>query len=209
MEQLAAALVEVCTEPLTGDGVTSAGLADRVAVLARIRTTVDSELGRAVTAAEAHDVLPHSATTTLQRQGSWSGSGASSVITAARFVRRHDSLRQLWQLAHVSADVVAVLARGLRGLPANVEADIVAAVTPELPRLSVAAVRVVVMRALDLIRPADRDATEQRDWDRRCLVATRHGGMTMLTADLPGLEGEAVMSALNALAESLRVKGDG
>ena len=33
--------------------------------------------------------------------------------------------------------------------------------------------------------------------------------MTMITADLPGIDGAAVMAALEALAESLRVEGDG
>ena len=51
-------------------------------------------------------------------------------------------------------------------------------------------------------------AAQADDWDRRGLTSTRHGGMTMISADLPGVEGEAVLAALDALAESLRVDGD-
>ncbi|MFN8126128.1 MAG: HNH endonuclease signature motif containing protein [Candidatus Nanopelagicales bacterium] len=91
----------------------------------------------------------------------------------------------------------------------DVECQIVSAVLPSLDRLSVAAVKLVVAHALDLLHPDDRDAAEQADYDRRSLSWTHHGGMTMITADLPGIDGTAVTAALTALAESLRRDGDG
>jgi hypothetical protein len=61
---------------------------------------------------------------------------------------------------------------------------------------------------LDHLHPDDREAQEQTDWDRRCVSATRHAGMTMIHADLPTLEADALLTALYAIAESLRVEGD-
>ncbi|MFN8125263.1 MAG: DUF222 domain-containing protein [Candidatus Nanopelagicales bacterium] len=193
---------------VTGDLATASGLANRVTVLARVRTALDAELGRSLSAAECHDVLPHTPATHLNRSAAWTSRTASTVITAARFAQRHPALAEQWRTATLSTDVVATLARGLRGLPALTESQVVRAVAPELPKLSIAGVKLLVGRALDLLHPDDREASEQTDYDRRRLVATSHGGMTMIDADLPGLEGQAVMSALDALAESLRVAGD-
>ncbi len=208
VRQLAAAVTTVCTEPLAGDLTTASGLTDRVAVLARVRAVLDAEVGRSVALAEHLDVLPHRPVTFLQRHGQWSAPAASAVLTAARFCDRHPAVGDLWRQGRVATEVVATLARGLRPLTSSTRDDVVAAVWEELPQMSVAAVRVLVSRTLDLLHPEDRARHEQDDWDRRCLVATRHGGMTMITADLPMVEGDAVMAALDALAESLRVAGD-
>ena len=198
----------VAAGPVSGDVVTGAGLADRVTVLARLRTVLDAEIARTLVAAQSADVLPHTAATHLQRHAAWSGADASEVLTAGRFAARHRDLAVLWRSGQVSAGVVAVIARGLRGVSAEVEAQFLAAVLDKLPRLSVKAVKVLLARTLDLLFPHDADAREQTDWDRRSLVATTHGGMTMISADLPAVEGQAVMAALDAVADSLRVAGD-
>jgi hypothetical protein len=89
-----------------------------------------------------------------------------------------------------------------------VETKFLDAVVDQLPNLSVKGVKVLIAQTLDYLHPGDREAQEQTDWDRRGLTSTRHGAMTMISADLPGVEGEAVLAALDALAESLRVDGD-
>ena len=62
---------------------------------------------------------------------------------------------------------------------------------------------------LGLLRPDDTEAQEQRNWDRRSVTATSHAGMVMITADLPALEGETFLAALDALAAAQRAEGDG
>ena len=69
-----------------------------------------------------------------------------------------------------------------------------------LPELSVPGVKAVAARAVELLRPHDTDAAEQRDWDDRALVLTHYGSMTLITGRLPGVEGEALATALTALA---------
>ena len=205
---LAGLLAEICAEPLPGQAATGVGLTDRVTVLARVRAVLDAEVARSLVAAEAFDALPHTAATHLQRSAAWSGSDASAVVVAGRFAHRHPDLASLWRSGEVSTAAVAVIARGMRGLTAEVEDQFLAAVIDKLPRLSVKAVKVLLARTLDLLFPDDVESREQTEWDRRSLVATTHGGMTMISADLPGLEGQTVMGVLTALADSLRVAGE-
>lgn len=204
----ARAVSEAASEQVVGDLTTGGGLADRVTVLARTRTAMDAEIGRSLLAAERADALPHAPRTQLERLAAWSGHSAAALVTAARFADRNQDVGGLWSRGLVSTDVIAALARGLSGLTADTERGIVKAVVPELPSLSVRAVKVVVAHALDMLHPDDRDAAEQSEYDRRTVVSTTHGGMIMITADLPGLEGEAVMAAINAVAESLRLSDD-
>ena len=91
-------------------------------------------------------------TTTLQRDAQWSGS-ARQRCWLLPDCDRHPDLAHLWRTGQVNNDVVAVLARGLHGVTATVEHQVVTALLPQLPHLSVAAMRIVVSRLLDLLRP--------------------------------------------------------
>ncbi len=204
-----AEVVAAATEtPVIGDLVTGAGVADRVTVLARLVAILEAETGRALAVADQNSVLPHAPVTHLQRHANWTGRAASALTVASRFAARHPDLAVLWRTGQVSTEVVAAIARGLRGVTAEVEAKFLAAVVTQLPVLSLAGVKLLVAQTLDHLHPDDREAQEQTDWDRRCVSSTRHAGMTMIHADLPTLEADALLTALNAIAESLRVEGD-
>jgi hypothetical protein len=125
-----------------------------------------------------------------------------------RFVAAHPCVAPLWQSGQVSTDAVAALARGLRSLTPEQVDDVLSHTVATLPDLSVPGVKAVAARAVELLHPHDTDAAEQRDWDDRALVLTHYGSMTLISGRLPGVEGEALATALNALAESLRVEGD-
>ncbi len=209
VRRLIESLAAVTATELVSDLAGGAALTDRVTALARLHTIIDAELGRTIAAAVTADALPHSPVTHLERSAAWSRAGASRTVTATRFAARHREIGQMWRRGAVSTEVVAALARGLQQLPFDIEQQIVAAVTPELKRMSVAEVKELVSRALDLLPSQDRDAAEQHDYDRRGVWWTTHGGMTMIKADLPDVDGTAVTAALTALAESLRVEGDG
>ena len=205
---LAEVLATATEMPVTGDLATGAGVADRVTVLARLVAVLEAEAGRALAVADQNSLLPHAPVTHLQRHAGWTGRAASALTVASRFAARHPDLAQLWQTGQVSTEVVAAIARGLRGVAADVESKFLAAVVAQLPVLSLAGVKLLVAQTLDHLHPDDREAQEQTDWDRRCVSATRHAGMTMIHADLPTLEADALLMALNAIAESLRVEGD-
>lgn len=203
-----ASVSRLAGEPVIADLTTATSLTDHATVLARARNALDAQIGRSLLAGERADVLPHAPRTQLEREASWSGHASAALVTAARFCGRHRDVAALWEQGRLCTDVIAALARGLSGLPWEVEKKVVGAVLGELPSLTVRGVKLVVAHVLDLVRPDDRDTAEQSDYDRRRVVVTTHGGMTMIAADLPDLEGEAVMAALDAVAESLRVAGD-
>ena len=205
---LAEVLAAATETAVVGDLATGAGVADRVTVLARLVAVLEAEAGRALAVADSHSLLPHAPVTHLQRHAGWTGRAASALTVASRFASRHPDLAELWQTGRVSTEVVAAIARGLRGVTAEVESKFLAAVVTQLPVLSLAGVKLLVAQTLDHLHPDDREAQEQTDWDRRCLTSTRHAGMTMIHADLPTLEADALLTALNAIAESLRVEGD-
>ena len=206
---VAQALCAVTESVITGDQMPGAVLSDRFVVLARLRTLLDGEMSRSSAAAEARDVLPYTPSGTLQKEAGWTKSDATALATAARFADRHPDLATIWRAGGVATGVVATLARGLGGVTAEAEDHVVAAVVPCIDEFSVASMRVLVSQALDLLNPDQRDKAEQCDYDRRRVDYTQHGGMVMINADLPDMEGAAVISALKALGESLRVEGDG
>lgn len=204
---VAAGFQEVAGLPVSGGVGSGVSVTDRVRVLARLRIAVEAELGRVLPAAEAAQVLPHAPVTMLERTA-WSRRAAGGLMAAARLADRHSEVAYLWRTGQVDTDVVAALARGVRQVTYAVECQILDAVVPQLPRLSVAGVKQVVAVALDLLHPDDRDAKEQANYDRRGVWVSEHGGMTMITADLPDLEGAAVVACLEAVADSLRVADD-
>ena len=209
VRELAAVVVRVGAQQHHGELGTGAGLASSVTVLARLRHALDAALAAHVHAAVGHDVLPMAAATVLERNGHWSGSDTSGLLVAMRFVAVHPRVAPLWQSGQVSTDGVAALARGLRSLTPEQIDDVLAHTLASLPDLSVPGIKAVAARAVELLRPHDTDAAEQRDWDDRALVLTHYGSMTLIHGRLPGVEGEALATALSALAESLRVEGDG
>ncbi len=205
---IVAAVAEAVGTPLAGGLVSGAGLADRLAVLGRLQVVITAEVGRTLAAAEAAGALAYTPGVFLQRRAGWAGGAAGATVAAARLAARHQQLARLWRSGGVSGEAVAVLARQLKGLPVATEGQFLAAVIEQLPRLSVAGVRVVARRFLDLLHPHDRDAQEQTDWDRRTVTFSQHGGMVTVVGEFPRLEGEAIVTALQAVAQSLRTAGD-
>ena len=201
--------VELGEMPVLADLAGGVGLADSLTVLARVKHLLDAEIARRTRAAQIADVLPTTARTTLQNECTWSGPAADSMVTAARFAHNHPPLMELWQCGRVSVEAVAAIARGTRALAPHQVEQVVKALLPSLPRLSLRHLKMAVNRAVDLLRPDDRDAAEQRDHDRRYLVFADLNGVTTINGQVPALEGAAIQAALNAVAESLRTEGDG
>ena len=147
--------------------------------------------------------------THLERSAAWSRAGASRTVTATRLHCPTPRDRADVAPRAVSTEVVAALARGLAADALRHRAADRGRRYPELKRMSVAEVKELVSRALDLLPSQDRDAAEQHDYDRRGVwwtTAWRHDHDQSGPA---GCRWTAVTAALTALAESLRVEGDG
>ena len=134
-----AEVVAAATETaVVGDLATGAGIADRVTVLARLVAVLEAETGRALAVADQNSLLPHAPVTHLQRHAGWTGRAASALTVASRFAARHPDLAELWQTGRVSTEVVAAIARGLRGVTADVESKFLDAVCQQLPVSAIA-----------------------------------------------------------------------
>lgn len=203
------ALVDLQSEPVAGDLVTGAALADSVVALARARNVLDAEIARRLVHASAADCLRHTPRTTLIAEGGWAGSSAAAMITAAQFADHHHEVGGLWRAGAISVEAVAALARGLAPLPTGEQEHVVAAVLPHLPNLSVRSIRRFVADAVDIIAPHDTARRDQRRQDQRFLAFSTYCGSLTFHGQLPALEGDAFRTAITALAESLRAQGDG
>jgi hypothetical protein len=212
---VAAGLDGLAAQEVSGGLVAGAQLSADVVSLARLRHVLDVETARRVQVASTNDVLPTSAATVL-RQQRWSGREAQQATKAAKFAGAWPEITELWSRGQVGVDLVHALAVGTRPLTAEQTGELLAVLTPRLPHLEAADVRRAVRHAVELLRPQERDAKEQDDYDpstssgrrRRFLAWSTHQGVITLTGELPALEGEAFKAAIDALAESLRAEGD-
>jgi hypothetical protein len=209
VREVVAAVAGLCDEALSGDLISGASIADSVVVLARVSHVLSFELARRLTIASTSGALRHTPRVTLTDAGGLSGPEAASLVAAAGFADQHPDLVEAWRSGRIDTDTVAVIARGLRPIPVVEQAEVVTAVLPHLPRLSRKALRRFIATAVDVLTPDHPEVTEQRRHARRYLAFSHYAGMTHIRADLPDIDGAAVQAAIRALAESLRVDGDG
>ncbi|MFN8126042.1 MAG: HNH endonuclease signature motif containing protein [Candidatus Nanopelagicales bacterium] len=208
VRDLVARLAVIATTPIPVGLGTDRQLRHEVTAVARLRQVLDTVLGDRVDAATRHDALRYSPTTVVTRDAGWDGAAASSLVAASRLAARYPALRDLWVTAQISTAHLAVLARGITCLTEVQTRALIAAVLPSLPLLTVPALRLAVRHGVDLLRPHDSDHAAQHDWQQRSVTFSHHAGMVLMAADLPAVEGEALIAALTALADSLRVDGD-
>ena len=167
-----------------------------------------AQLARRVAALEAVDGAPVGSTTMLAQAG-LPVAEARRLRRAGLFAARHGALSAQWCSGAVStAQVATVAAAGYRLTAAQTQ-ELVDAVVPLLPDLDVAGTRRVVAAAIDLIAPRDPDIGEDADYRQRYLSWARFRNGVNLQGYLPAAEAEAFTAAVNAMAESSRVAGDG
>ena len=208
VQRVIASIVAAAQQPIRGELGTGPIIEDGVVALGRARHVLEAELGRRLVAAETHDVLTHTPAALLQREAGWT-TGASGLVQAARLTSRYPQLQGLWETGQVSREHLALVARAVQPLTEQQTGELIDILAPRLAALSCRALTAALQHALGLLRPDDTEAQEQRNWDRRSVTATSHAGMVMITADLPALEGETFLAALDALAAAQRAEGDG
>jgi Domain of unknown function (DUF222) len=109
----------------------------------------------------------------------------------------------------VSTDQMAAVADGARHLPTPVLRErLVELIEPHLPVLTAKQTRALVAGVVDMLDPGDPDLAERRDHAHRSLTWTGTRGGISFQGYLPALEAGAFTSAINALAESIRVEGE-
>jgi hypothetical protein len=138
------------------------------------------------------------------------GSQAARLRRLGAFAKEHAAVAAAWAAGQVGEDHVAALRDGASKLHPRLRSDLVAQVLPHLPHVDARGARALVAYTADLLDPTDQDQQEQSDHAARHLVwTTTPGGGMAFEGYLPTAEAAAFTAAISALAEALRVAGDG
>lgn len=202
---------------LADEGILDCGLlaGDRpgadVDALVTALARVEAVLAMRLAAAESADALafPHAGDAVARHL--WSPRRARALSRAGWLANAHPGLAELWLVGAVSLEHVDAVAKGTARM---VLADVTALLRillPAMPSLTPAEVASLCARARALLHPPDSDRPDPAlaAHDARSLSFAVCGDSVHLSGSLPRLEGELVISALRATAESLRVAGDG
>ncbi len=183
-------------------------LAEQVTQLSSAVTVLQRELSLRMAALEAQDQSAD-----VRGDAVRSGMSQSQAARLRRlgvFAQEYPALAAAWASGAVGEDQVAALRDGAAKLSPQLREDLVEHVLPLLSGLDARSSRRLVDHAADLLDPADPDGQEQSDHAARFLVwTTPPGGGVAFEGYLPAAEAEAFTRAVNALAEEMRVQGDG
>ena len=124
------------------------------------------------------------------------------------FARTHDPVRQAWA-GGLGADQVGALRDGAHKVGPRLAEELIDVVLPALEGLDGKLARRLVAHAVEELTPHDQEAGEQGDYAARYLSWTGIGGALSFQGHLPAPEAALFKAAIKALAEDLRVAGDG
>jgi hypothetical protein len=210
--QLWSHAIACATGELPGMGL---GAGDRpvadVDVLAGALAVVEYELARRLHAATMAGSLPLVGPGAVLAARGWAGPHARRLARAGALAVEHPSVAAAWAAGIITADHVDAIARNVGPLTPEQLAAVVAELGCRWGQLSPAGVTRFLVAAVRLLHPSRQDGPEQAESDAyagRDLSFAVLGDTVLLSGALPRLEGEAVMAAVEALAERLRSTAD-
>ncbi len=208
LDDLAAAVHAVPGLPCPAGLGTADVLAEQVAVLSGAVAVLQRELGLRMAALAEQDHAVDVRGDAVR--AGMAGSQAARLRRLGGFAREHPALAEAWAAGAVGEDQVAALRDGAAQLPPRLREELVQRVLPHLPVLDARGARALVAYTADLLDPADPDHGEQSDYAARHLVWTAApGGGLAFEGYLPAAEAAAFTAAIEALAQEVRVAGDG
>jgi hypothetical protein len=183
-------------------------LREQVSVLSRTVAGLQRELSLRMAALQEQDQAADVRGDAVR--AGMAGAQSARLRRLGTFAREHPAVERAWAAATVGEDHVAALRDGVAGLPPRLREELVEQVLPHLPDLDAKGARRLVAYTADLLDPMDPDQEEQSDHAARRLAwTTAPGGGVAFEGYLPTAEAEAFIGAIKALAEDLRVAGDG
>ncbi len=194
-----------------GDMGLHAGLrpaADADALLA-VAAAAECALARHLHAAQQAGALPlaHPAATATAR--GWLPGWARRLARTGAFAADHPAVARTWAAGVITGEHVDALARRADRLSGEQMAAVLTELEPHFGQLTPAALARFLDAAIRLIHPpADPTPDEADAYATRALSFAVLGDTVLLDGALPRLEGEAVMAAIDALAERLRTQND-
>ena len=196
---------------LAAQGAGSMGLAagDRpvadVEVLGASLAAMEYSVAAFLHAAAAAGCVPLGGPGALLTAGGWGGPWARRLARAGALVAEQPSLDRVWAAGRITSDHVDPIARHAQRFSPDELAGVVAELEPLWGQLSPAAVeRFVTAAARMLHPPEDPTRDELAAYQSRSLAFAVTRDAVLITGELPRLEGEAVMAAIDALADRMR-----
>jgi hypothetical protein len=177
-----------------------------VEVLAGAVGVAEYELARRMHAAQASGSLPFPGPGSMLTARSWSVSTARRLARAGALAAEHPGLAQVWASGIITSEHVDAVARHSELFTAEELAAVIAELGSRWGRWSPAAITRFVRAADRLLHPraADPEPNESDAYATRGLSFAVTSDSVILSGELPRLEGELVMAAIEAFAEKLR-----
>ena len=177
-----------------------------VEVLAGALAVAEYELARRMHAALASGSLPFPGPGSMLTARSWSVPWARRLARAGALAADHPSLAQAWASGIITSEHVDAVARHADLFTAEELAAVVTELGSRWGRWSPAAITRFVRAADRLLHPraADPEPNEADAYATRGLSFAVTSDSVILSGELPRLEGELVIAAIDAFAEKLR-----
>lgn len=182
-----------------------------VEVLAGTYAAVEYELARRMHAAATAGAVPLAGPGAVLAARGWATPQARRLARAGALAADHPTIATAWAAGLITADHVDAVARHADTFTADELVAVLAELTDHWGRWSPAAITRFVAAAGRMLHPPpgpepsrdEADAHAHRDLSFAVL-----GDTVVLSGALPRLEGEAVIAAIDALAEKLRSTAD-
>jgi hypothetical protein len=177
-----------------------------VEVLAGAVAVAEYELARRMHAAQASGSLPFPGPGSMLTARSWSTPSARRLARAGALAAEHPGLAQVWASGIITSEHVDAVARHADLFAPDELAAVIAELGSRWGRWSPAAVTRFVRAADRLLHPRaeDPEPNEADAYATRGLSFALTSDSVILSGELPRIEGELVMAAIDAFAEKLR-----
>jgi hypothetical protein len=182
-----------------------------VEVLAGAFAAVEYELARRMHAATTAGSLPLVGPGAVLAARGWATPHARRLARAGALAAAHPSVAAWWAAGIITSEHVDAVARNTGPLTADEVAAVIAELVPRWGQWSPTMITRFVLCAVRLLhRPTDEGPTrdEADAHSTRDLSFALLGDTVILSGTLPRLEGEALIAAIDALAERLRSAAD-
>jgi hypothetical protein len=182
-----------------------------VEVLAGAFAAVEYELARRLHAATTAGSLPLVGPGAVLAARGWASPHARRLARTGALAAAHPSVAAAWAAGIITSDHVDAVARNIGPLTNDQLAAVIAELGTRWGQWSPPMIARLVLSAIRLLHPPadDRPAGDEADAHAaRDLSFALLGDTVILSGTLPRLEGEAVIAAIDALAERLRSAAD-
>lgn len=181
-----------------------------VEVLASAAAMAEYELARRMHAASVAGCLPFHGPGTMLTARAWSVRTAKRLARTGALATTHASVARAWAAGLITSEHVDAVAASVERFTGDELAAVVAELESHWGRWSPAAIARFVHEADRMLHPVpdDPEPDEEAAYAARGLSFALTRDAVIISGELPRLEGELVIAAIDAFAEKLRSAAD-